>query len=51
VTQRARSARLRAAHVVDVVTHGKGGMPPYKGRLTDKQIRDVAVYVSHAAGT
>ena len=26
------------------------GMPPYKGRLTDEQIRDVAAYVAQAAG-
>jgi ferredoxin-NADP reductase len=43
-------AKPDAAHVVDVVTHGKGGMPPYKGRLTDEQIRDVAAYVAQASG-
>jgi len=44
-------AKADAAHVVDVVTHGKGAMPPYKGRLTGKQIRDVAAYVAQSAGT
>jgi ferredoxin-NADP reductase len=37
-----------AAHVCEVVTNGKGAMPPYKGRLTDKQISDVAAYVAQA---
>ena len=36
--------------VVDRVTHGKGGMPPFEGQLTEQQIRDVAAYVSSAAG-
>jgi cytochrome c553 len=44
-------AKPDAAHVVEVVTHGKGAMPPYKGRLTDEQIRDVAAYVAQSAGT
>jgi mono/diheme cytochrome c family protein len=38
-----------AARVGQVVTSGKGAMPPYRGRLTDKQIRDVAEYVAQAA--
>jgi sulfite dehydrogenase len=37
-----------AAHVGEVVTNGRGAMPPYKGRLTDKQISDVAAYVAQA---
>jgi len=43
-------AKPDAAQFVDVVAHGKGGMPPYKGRLTDEQVRDVAAYVAQAAG-
>jgi mono/diheme cytochrome c family protein len=38
-----------AARVGDVVTNGKGVMPPYKGRLSSTQIRDVAAYVAQAA--
>jgi len=36
--------------VVERVTNGKGAMPSFKGKLTDKQIRDVAAYVSSVAG-
>jgi mono/diheme cytochrome c family protein len=36
--------------VVDRVTNGRGVMPPFKGTLTDKQIADVAAYVSSVAG-
>ena len=32
------------------MTNGKGPMPPFKGQLTDKQIQDVAAYVSSVAG-
>jgi mono/diheme cytochrome c family protein len=34
--------------VVDRVLNGKGGMPPFKGQLSDKQIADVAAYVAGA---
>ena len=34
--------------VVDRLLHGKGAMPPFKGTLTEKQIEDVAAYVSSA---
>jgi len=27
-----------------------GAMPPFKGQLSDKQIQDVAAYVSSVAG-
>ncbi len=37
--------------VVDRVTHGMDGMPSFKGQLSEKQIQDVAAYVSSAAGT
>jgi cytochrome c6 len=36
--------------VVERVTKGKGGMPPFKGRLSDKQIANVAAYVVKATG-
>ena len=36
--------------VVDRVTNGKGAMPPFKGELTDQQIKDVAAFVSENAG-
>jgi mono/diheme cytochrome c family protein len=32
------------------VTNGGGAMPAFKGRLTGKQISDVATYVSSVAG-
>ena len=39
-----------AAIVVRFVTNGKKAMPPYKGTLSARQIRDVANYVSSVAG-
>jgi mono/diheme cytochrome c family protein len=36
--------------VVARVTKGKGAMPPFKGRLSDKQIANVAAYVVKATG-
>ncbi|HEV8686404.1 MAG TPA: cytochrome c [Gaiellaceae bacterium] len=36
--------------VVERVTKGKGAMPTFKDKLTDKQIQDVAAYVSSVAG-
>lgn len=38
-----------AALVVDRVTNGKGGMPPFPD-LTEQQVADVAAYVSQNAG-
>jgi mono/diheme cytochrome c family protein len=43
-------AKPPAALVVERVTNGKGPMPPFKGQLSDKQIQDVAAYVSSVAG-
>ena len=40
-----------AALVVDRVTNGKGAMPPFKDKLSETQIQDVAAYVSSVAGT
>ncbi|MDQ3875074.1 MAG: c-type cytochrome, partial [Actinomycetota bacterium] len=37
--------------VVDRVTNGKGAMPSFKDQLSEKQIQDVAAYVSSAAGS
>ena len=34
--------------VVTQVTNGGGGMPPFKGTLSEQQIQDVAAYVSSA---
>jgi cytochrome c oxidase subunit 1 len=38
------------ALVVDRVTHGKGAMPSFSGRLTAQQIQQVAAFVSSSAG-
>jgi len=43
-------AKPDEALVVERVTNGKGPMPPFKGQLSDKQIQDVAAYVSSVAG-
>lgn len=37
--------------VVDRVTNGQGAMPSFKGQLDEQQIKDVAAYVSSAAGS
>jgi cbb3-type cytochrome c oxidase subunit III len=37
--------------VIDRVTNGQGGMPSFKGQLSDAQIQAVADYVSSNAGT
>jgi mono/diheme cytochrome c family protein len=44
-------AKPPASLVVDRVTNGKGVMPSFKGQLSEKQIEDVAAYVSSVAGT
>jgi mono/diheme cytochrome c family protein len=36
--------------VVEQVTNGGGAMPAFKDRLSEKEIRDVAAYVSENAG-
>ncbi len=36
--------------VVQLVTNGRGGMPPFKGSLTAKQISDVAAFITQATG-
>jgi mono/diheme cytochrome c family protein len=45
------TAKPGADLVVDRVTNGMGAMPPFKGQLTEKQIQDVAAYVSSVAGS
>jgi mono/diheme cytochrome c family protein len=35
---------------VEQITNGGGGMPPFSGELTEKQIADVAAYVVTARG-
>ena len=55
-SDRERSARTstrpsrRPSLVVTRVTNGMGAMPPFKGQLSEKQIQDVAAYVSSVAG-
>ena len=36
--------------VTSQVNNGGGGMPPFKGKLTDDQIKQIADYVSANAG-
>jgi mono/diheme cytochrome c family protein len=43
-------AKPPADLVVTRVTNGMGAMPPFKGQLSEKQIQDVAAYVSSVAG-
>ena len=43
------TARPSASLVVERVTNGQGGMPPFKGKLTTAEIGAVAAYVSTVA--
>ena len=43
-------AKPSASLVVDRVTNGQGGMPPFAGKLSSAQIQAVAAYVSIVAG-
>jgi mono/diheme cytochrome c family protein len=43
-------AKPDAALVTDRVTNGQGVMPSFKDQLSEKQIADVAAYVSSVAG-
>ena len=36
---------------VETVTNGRGQMPSFRDQLSEKQIRDVAAYVSESAGS
>lgn len=36
--------------VAEIVTDGRGAMPPFGGTLTEQQIADVSAYVAEAAG-
>ena len=42
-------SNLTTAFVVDRVTNGQGGMPPFGGQLSGEEIADVAAYVVQAA--
>jgi len=33
------------ADLTQIITAGKGGMPSYKGKLTDAQIKDLVGYI------
>jgi cbb3-type cytochrome c oxidase subunit III len=44
-------AQPDVALVVDRVTNGMGGMPSFRGRLTEEQIQAVAEYVAENAGS
>ncbi|MFN0154737.1 MAG: urate hydroxylase PuuD [Gaiella sp.] len=44
-------SRPSAKLVAERVTNGRGGMPPFGGRLSEQEIADVAAYVSAAAGS
>jgi mono/diheme cytochrome c family protein len=44
------SLRPVYTRVVARVEHGGGGMPSFSGRLSAKQVRDVAAFVSESAG-
>lgn len=44
-------AKPSAELVMERVTNGMGVMPSFKGQLSEKQIQDVAAYVSSVAGT
>ncbi|MEI8104453.1 MAG: cbb3-type cytochrome c oxidase subunit I [Actinomycetes bacterium] len=36
------------AKVIDRVANGRNAMPPYKGKLTTEQIKDIAVFISQS---
>ncbi len=38
--------QLSKEHVINIVTNGYGVMPAYKGKLTEKEIEAVAIFVS-----
>lgn len=44
-------ARPDATLVIQRVTNGQGGMPPFSGSLSTRQIEDVAAYVAAVAGS
>src|SRR5215203_4306595 len=44
------SSMTDVQRVIGQVTNGGGGMPPFKDNLTQKQIRDVAAYVTGRVG-
>ena len=38
--------QLSKEHVINIVTNGYGVMPAYKGKLSEKEIEAVAIFVS-----
>jgi uncharacterized membrane protein len=44
------AAAPSSALVVERVTNGQGGMPSFRGRLTDEEIADVGAYVAAVTG-
>jgi len=43
-------ARPSLDETVEVVTNGRGAMPPFGGRLSDEQIQNVSQFVAESAG-
>ena len=41
---------LAEEEIAGVVTNGRGGMPPFEGRLSAEEIRSVAAFVAQSAG-
>jgi mono/diheme cytochrome c family protein len=44
-------ARPSADEAVQVISNGRGGMPSFRGRLSDAEIRNVAAFVAENAGS
>jgi cbb3-type cytochrome c oxidase subunit III len=43
-------SRIRLQQAIRQIENGGGGMPPFKGQLTEQQIRTLARYVTGSAG-
>jgi cbb3-type cytochrome c oxidase subunit III len=43
-------AKPTVQKAIEQITNGGGGMPPFKGQLTDEQIRTLARYIARVAG-
>ena len=43
-------AKPTVQKAIEQITNGGGGMPPFKGQLTDEQIRMLARYINRVAG-
>jgi cytochrome c6 len=42
--------KLTAAQMIDTISNGKNNMPPFKGILSDDQIKDVVTYLRSTFG-